>query len=109
KIDEMILTEFSADKRTERWINFVQEKIYFYGLPARTCWLDYQERSQLGELLNHMVASGQLSAPVAITRDHSEGSTMSAPTRETENMLDGSDAVADWPILTGLLNASGGA
>ncbi len=109
KIDEMILTEFSADKRTERWINFVQEKIYFYGLPARTCWLDYQERSQLGELLNHMVASGQLSAPVAITRDHSEGSTMSAPTRETENMLDGSDAIADWPILTGLLNASGGA
>jgi urocanate hydratase len=109
KIDEVLLSEFEGDERISRWIKFVQEKVYFYGLPARTCWLDYKERSRLGEILNHMVASGQLSAPIAITRDHSEGSTMAAPNRETENMLDGSDAVADWPILTGMLNASAGA
>jgi len=109
KIDEVLLSEFAADERITRWIKFVQEKIYFYGLPARTCWLNYKERSELGNILNHMVASGQLSAPIAITRDHSEGSTMAAPNRETENMLDGSDAIADWPILNGLLNASAGA
>jgi len=109
KIDEVILSEFKSDERICRWINYVQDKIFFYGLPARTCWLNYQERSQLGEIINRMVASGQLAAPVAITRDHSEGSTMAAPHRETENMLDGSDAVADWPILNGLLNASAGA
>lgn len=109
KIDEVLLREFSKDERITRWIRFAQEKIYFYGLPARTCWLNYKERSELGTILNHMVASGQLSAPIAISRDHSEGSTIAAPTRETENMLDGSDAVADWPILTGMLNASAGA
>lgn len=109
KIDEVILSEFNRDERICRWIKFVQERIYFYGLPARTCWLNYHERRQLGDMINSMVASNQLSAPIAITRDHSEGSTMAAPTRETEDLLDGSDAVADWPILNGLLNASSGA
>ncbi|KIV52563.1 urocanate hydratase [Aneurinibacillus migulanus] len=109
KIDEVILSEFKSDERICRWIRYVQDKIYFYGLPARTCWLNYKERDELGEIINHMVASGRLLAPVAITRDHSEGSTMAAPTRETEGMLDGSDAVADWPILNGLLNACAGA
>lgn len=109
KIDEVILSEFNRDERICRWIQFVQERIYFYGLPARTCWLNYHERRQLGDMINSMVASNQLSAPIAITRDHSEGSTMAAPTRETEDLLDGSDAVADWPILNGLLNASCGA
>lgn len=109
KIDEVILSEFNSDERICRWIKFVQERIYFYGLPARTCWLNYHERRQLGDIINSMVASNQLSAPIAITRDHSEGSTMAAPTRETEGFLDGSDAVADWPILNGLLNASSGA
>ncbi|MBN6185414.1 urocanate hydratase [Aneurinibacillus sp. BA2021] len=109
KIDEAILSEFKSDERICRWIRFVQEKIYFYGLPARTCWLNYKERDALGAMIHHMVASGQLSAPIAITRDHSEGSTMAAPDRETERMLDGSDAVADWPILNGMLNACGGA
>lgn len=109
KIDEVILSEFSHDERVSRWIKFVQEKIYFYGLPARTCWLDYNERKQIGNIINSMVASGELSAPIAITRDHSEGSTMAAPTRETEDLLDGSDAVADWPILNALLNVSSGA
>ncbi|MDQ0175309.1 urocanate hydratase [Bacillus chungangensis] len=109
KIDEVILSEFNRDERICRWIQFVQERIYFYGLPARTCWLNYHERRQLGDMINSMVASNQLSAPIAITRDHSEGSTMAAPTRETEDLLDGSDAVADWPILNGLLNACSGA
>ncbi|MBL4954342.1 urocanate hydratase [Neobacillus sp. YIM B02564] len=109
KLDEVILSTFRSDERICRWINYVQEKIYFYGLPARTCWLDYQERSQIGELINSMVAKGELSAPIAITRDHSEGSTMAAPGRETEGMPDGSDAIADWPILNAMLNAVSGA
>lgn len=109
KMDELVLEVFEHDKRVSRWINFVQEKIYFYGLPARTCWLNYEEREQIGVFINEMVQSGELSAPVAITRDHSEGSTMAAPFRETENMLDGSDVVADWPILNAMLNASAGA
>ncbi|AOV07452.1 urocanate hydratase [Sporosarcina ureilytica] len=109
KIDEIVLETFNHDKRVARWIQFVQEKIFFNGLPARTCWLDYEEREQIGALINEMVKSGELSAPIAITRDHSEGSTMAAPFRETENMLDGSDVVADWPILNAMLNASAGA
>lgn len=109
KIDEIVLEEFKHDKRVARWINFVQEKIYFYGLPARTCWLNYEEREQIGVIINEMVKSGELSAPIAITRDHSEGSTMAAPFRETENMLDGSDIIADWPILNAMLNVSAGA
>ncbi|MEI3614081.1 urocanate hydratase [Pseudogracilibacillus sp. SO30301A] len=109
KIDEIVVEEFKHDKRVSRWIQFVQEKIYFYGLPARTCWLNYDEREKIGFLINEMVKSGELSAPIAITRDHSEGSTMAAPFRETENMLDGSDIVADWPILNAMLNASAGA
>ncbi|KAB2329717.1 urocanate hydratase [Cytobacillus depressus] len=109
KIDEAILSTFPSDERICRWIKFVQERIYFYGLPARTCWLDYRERSQIGELINNMVAKGELQAPIAITRDHSEGSTMAAPTRETEGMPDGSDAIADWPILNALTNAVSGA
>ncbi|MGE7635608.1 urocanate hydratase [Bacillus paramycoides] len=109
KIDEVILKEFHADERICKWIHFVQEKLYFYGLPARTCWLNYDERKQIGGIINHLVASKEVSAPIAITRDHSEGSTMAAPNRETEGMPDGSDAIADWPLLTGLLNASTGA
>lgn len=109
KIDDMILDVFQHDKRVLRWIHFVQERIYFYGLPARTCWLNFEERKQIGVLINKMVQSGELSAPIAFTRDHSEGSTMAAPFRETEKMLDGSDYVADWPILNAMLNASAGA
>ena len=109
RIDDMVLEAFKDDQRVSRWIHYVQEKIYFYGLPARTCWLNYEERERIGVLINDMVKSGELSAPIAITRDHSEGSTMAAPYRETEEMLDGSDVVADWPILNALLNVSAGA
>lgn len=108
-IDEVILERFSDNKLIHKWIHFAQERLYFYGLPARTCWLNYEERSEFGNIINNLVASGAVSAPIAITRDHSEGSTIAAPNRETEAMLDGSDAIADWPILTGLLNASAGA
>lgn len=109
KIDEMLLATFGGDKRIQRWINFVQEHLHFKGLPARTCWLNYEERNQIGKLINQMVATGELSAPIAITRDHSEGSTIAAPRRETEGMKDGSDAVADWPLLLAMLSASAGA
>ncbi|MEJ8776758.1 urocanate hydratase [Pseudogracilibacillus sp. ICA-222130] len=108
-IDDMILQKFAHDERVKRWIEFVQEKIYFYGLPARTCWLNYEERKEIGVLVNEMVQTGELSGPIAFTRDHSEGSTMAAPFRETEKMLDGSDIVADWPILNAMLNTSAGA
>lgn len=109
QIDNVILTEFAGDERVSRWIKFVQDKIYFHGLPARGCWLNYHERRQLGEIVNSMVKKGKLRAPIAFTRDHTEGGTMAAPTRETENLLDGSDAIADWPILNTLLNAVSGA
>lgn len=109
KIDEAIMRAFPDDERVIRWIRFVQEKLSFYGLPARTCWLNYEERKQVGEMINHMVRTGELQAPIAITRDHSEGSSMAAPYRETEGMPDASDAVADWPILNALLNAASGA
>ncbi len=109
RIDDIVLEEFKHDQRVIRWIKYVQEKIYFYGLPARTCWLNYEERERIGFIINEMVKSGELSAPIAITRDHSEGSTMAAPYRETEKMFDGSDIVADWPILNAMLNASAGA
>lgn len=109
KIDDIVMETFKDDERVQKWIRFVQEKIYFYGLPARTCWLNYQEREQIGDIINEMVRSGDISAPIAITRDHSEGSTMAAPFRETENMLDGSDIVADWPILNAMLNTGAGA
>lgn len=109
QIDEYILSYFQADKRVCRWIECVQESIHFNGLPARACWLNYEERALLAEAVNQMVAVGVLEAPIAFTRDHSEGSSMAAPTRETEAMKDGSGAVADWPILNALLNASSGA
>lgn len=108
-IDEALLERFPENKRIERWIRFVQDKLFFHGLPARTCWLNYQERIEVGKIINQLVSAGIVSAPIAITRDHSEGSTIAAPNRETEAMKDGSDAVADWPILTGLLNTSAGA
>ncbi|WP_204463563.1 urocanate hydratase [Alkalihalobacillus xiaoxiensis] len=108
-IDAYILKHFKSDRRVIRWIECVQESIHFHGLPARACWLNYEERVLLAEAVNQMVAAGELEAPIAFTRDHSEGSSIAAPTRETEAMKDGSDAVADWPILNAMLNASGGA
>tara|TARA_B100000131_G_scaffold189876_1_gene182647 strand:- start:792 stop:1283 length:492 start_codon:yes stop_codon:yes gene_type:complete len=85
-----------------------QKKVKFQGLPARICWLGYRERNIFGEAINKMVASGELKAPIVIGRDHLDAGSVASPNRETENMKDGSDAVADWPILNALLSASSG-
>ena len=84
-------------------------QIAFQGLPSRICWLGYGERARFGLLLNSMVASGQISAPIVIGRDHLDGGSVASPNRETERMRDGSDAIADWPLLNALINAVGGA
>jgi len=109
KIDQVILSEFSQDEKTCQWINFVQENICFTGLPARTCWLNYKERRIIGEMINEMVYSGELQAPVAITRDHMDGGAVASPNRETEAMKDGSGPIGDWPVLNVMLNAASGA
>ena len=109
KTDEKILKLFPKDKALERWIRMAQSKITFQGLPARICWLGYRERNIFGEAINDMVANGELDAPIVIGRDHLDAGSVASPNRETENMKDGSDAVADWPILNSLLSTSSGA
>ena len=108
KTDAKVLELFPKDEALKRWITMAQEKVQFQGLPARICWLGYRERNILGEAINDMVASGELSAPIVIGRDHLDAGSVASPNRETEAMKDGSDAVADWPILNGLLSAVGG-
>ncbi|HJV16462.1 MAG TPA: urocanate hydratase [Bacillales bacterium] len=109
KIDEAILREFKDDEHLCKWIKMAQEKISFQGLPSRICWLGYGDRARLGKIMNDMVASGEVSAPIVIGRDHLDAGSVASPNRETESMKDGSDAVADWPILNALINAVGGA
>lgn len=109
KTDEVILREFSYNKHLCNWIKMAQEKIQFQGLPSRICWLGYGERAKFGKIINDMVASGELSAPIVIGRDHLDSGSVASPNRETEAMKDGSDVVADWPILNALINAVGGA
>jgi urocanate hydratase len=109
KTDRAILREFSDNEHLCNWIRMAQEKIQFQGLPSRICWLGYGERARFGKILNDMVASRELSAPVVIGRDHLDSGSVASPNRETESMLDGSDAVSDWPILNALINAVGGA
>ncbi|MEJ9233174.1 urocanate hydratase [Peribacillus butanolivorans] len=109
KTDEVILREFADNKHICKWIKMAQEKIQFQGLPARICWLGYGERAKFGKIINDMVARGELKAPIAIGRDHFDSGSVASPNRETEGMKDGSDAVADWPILNALLNTAGGA
>ena len=109
KTDEVILREFSDNKHLCNWIRMAQDKIEFQGLPARICWLGYGERARFGKIINDMVASGELSAPIVIGRDHLDSGSVASPNRETEAMKDGSDAVADWPILNAMINAVGGA
>jgi urocanate hydratase len=107
--DKMILETFSSNKSLLRWINKAHEKVQFQGLPARVCWLGYGERAKFGKLLNKAVSLGKIQAPIAIGRDHLDTGSVASPYRETEAMLDGSDAVADWPILNALLNTASGA
>ncbi|MEH7284797.1 urocanate hydratase [Priestia megaterium] len=109
KTDEVILREFSYNTRLCNWIKMAREKIEFQGLPARICWLGYGERARFGKIINEMVASGELSAPIVIGRDHLDAGSVASPNRETEAMRDGSDAVADWPILNALVNTAAGA
>lgn len=107
--DRAILELFPEDAHLRRWIEQAGEKVHFEGLPARICWLGYQERHLAGLKFNEMVASGELSAPVAIGRDHLDSGSVASPYRETEAMADGSDAIADWPLLNALLNTASGA
>lgn len=109
KIDEMVLKEFGYNKELVRWIEKAREQVKFQGFPARVCWLGYGERARFGKKVNDMVASGKLSGPIWVGRDHLDTGSVASPRRETENMKDGSDAVADWPILNALLNTAAGA
>lgn len=108
KTDKKVLELFPQDQSLKRWITLAQEKVQFQGLPARICWLGYRERNIFGEAINDMVASGELKAPIVIGRDHLDCGSVASPNRETEAMKDGSDAVADWPILNAMLSVSGG-
>jgi urocanate hydratase len=109
KIDELILKTFPENQQLARWIRKAQSEVKLQGLPARVCWLGYGERARFGLLINEMVARGQLSGPIWIGRDHLDCGSVASPRRETEGMQDGSDAVADWPILNALLNTAAGA
>ena len=109
KTDEKIIELFPEDKTLVRWIKLAQDKVQFQGLPARICWLNYIQRSKFGVELNNMVASGELSSPIVIGRDHLDTGSVASPYRETESMKDGSDAVADWPLLNALINTASGA
>lgn len=109
QIDAKILKEFSANKPLCRWIRLARERVKFQGLPARICYMRYGERERFGHLVNEMVKDGELEAPIAIGRDHHDTGSVASPYRETEQMRDGSDAIADWPILNALLNVAAGA
>ncbi len=109
RIDEVVLREFKDNASLVRWITLAREKVHFQGLPARICWLGYGERDRLGVLVNQMVKSGDLKAPVVFGRDHLDAGSVASPNRETEAMRDRSDAIADWPILNALLNTAAGA
>jgi len=107
--DEAVLREFPEDEALARWIRKARAGVKFQGLPARICWLGYGERARFGAVINHLVKKGKISAPIVIGRDHLDTGSVASPNRETEGMKDGSDAIADWPILNALLNAVNGA
>jgi urocanate hydratase len=109
KTDEKVLELFPNDEPLKKWIIEAKEKIRFQGLPSRICWLGYGDRAKLGLAINQMVANGELKAPIVIGRDHLDTGSVASPYRETESMLDGSDAVADWPLLNALTNTASGA
>ena len=109
RTDELVLELFPHDEHLRRWIELARERVHFQGLPARICWLGQGDRARFGVALNDLVASGELSAPIVIGRDHLDTGSVASPFRETESMRDGSDAIADWPILNALLNTASGA
>src|SRR5690242_17964186 len=107
--DDLVLEMFPHNRILERWINLARKRVHFLGLPARICWLGYGERAQFGLAINDLVKQGKIKAPVVIGRDHLDTGSVASPFRETEGMKDGSDAVADWPLLNALLNTAAGA
>jgi urocanate hydratase len=107
--DRAIMELFPEDEHLNRWLKLAREQVEFQGLPARICWLGYGERARAGLKFNEMVASGELKAPIVIGRDHLDCGSVASPNRETEGMRDGSDAIADWPLLNAMINAVGGA
>ncbi len=109
KTDDLALELFPEDKILNRWLRLARDRVQFQGLPARICWLGYGERAEMGDAINEMVRRGDLEAPIAIGRDHLDTGSVASPYRETEAMKDGTDAVADWPILNALLNTASGA
>jgi urocanate hydratase len=108
-VDDAVMERFSDDPSVVNWIAIAKRRVPLQGLPARTSWLNLEQRWQFGTMINEMVANGKLSAPVAMSRDHLDAGSVAQPTRETEGMADGSDPVADWPVLNALLNCAGGA
>ncbi len=109
RIDEAILENFPHDKQLCRWVEMAAKRVAFQGLPSRICWFGYGDRAKIGLIINQLVASGQVKAPIVIGRDHLDAGSVASPNRETESMLDGSDAVADWVYLNALINAVNGA
>jgi len=107
--DDVVVREFKSNESLVRWIKKAHDRVQFQGLPARVCWLGYGERARFGKIINDMVRKGEISAPIIIGRDHLDSGSVASPFRETEGMKDGSDAIADWPILNALLNAVSGA
>jgi urocanate hydratase len=107
--DELIAHMFPENRSLQRWLKLARERIAFQGLPARICWLGQGEREKAGLAFNDLVKTGKVKAPIVIGRDHLDTGSVASPNRETESMLDGSDAVADWPILNALVNTAGGA
>jgi len=109
RTDAAVMELFPEDEHLHRWLRMAREKVPFQGLPARICWLGYGERAKAGLRFNEMVAKGELKAPIVIGRDHLDAGSVASPNRETEGMLDGSDAISDWPLLNAMINAVGGA
>jgi urocanate hydratase len=109
RTDQAVLETFPGDETLARWIRLARDKVHFQGLPARICWLGYGERAKLGLRFNEMVRKGELKAPIVIGRDHLDSGSVASPNRETEGMRDGSDAIADWPVLNALINTACGA
>ena len=109
RTDRAILETFPDDAPLGRWIRMAAQRVHFQGLPSRICWLGYGERARFGLILNRLVASGEISAPIVIGRDHLDAGSVASPNRETEGMRDGSDAIADWPLLNAMLNTAAGA
>ena len=107
--DEAVLKEFPEDEALARWIRKARSQVKFQGLPSRICWLGYGERARFGAVINRLVKTGRIAAPIVIGRDHLDTGSVASPNRETEGMRDGSDAIADWPVLNALLNAVSGA